>query len=720
MNLYFPSALAMASNNTDSYVGKTWVNVGDEQISLGQFRITQMEGAVAPLRVVCDFAGEATYTPTGPGVSATYDSGLRRVVVGALKWEPGITVAAENATLGVAFAFVQAVDSNQQAGIFERDVGSSAWYASTTFASGPTVDYSYKMFFHTDSGGSPNRRGLLLNSSNARYSNANPSVFFTTWTLATTYNDGFAKYGFTHKTGITTAVGVDGRVRYTTDGVNWLGTVIPSATGTTLQCVAWSGDGTVCLAAGNDGVLATSTDGQTFALSNALQSTSGWGTSRAAAIASLGMSTFYVVCGNGTVARTDDYGVTWTAVNNLFSVNQRYDGNSVEATPITCWIEGTYLYVSIYGGQVVRVSVTLGSSGDISNGFNQYSTSFGTPDIKGNYVPAAASPSGTVRALFAGGLGRLRYVTNSGPFGSPYDLGLMQALINQGYNNNTVCSAYYDEDLVFTFVGLSNGLVAFRFNPFGAGSWQFFVFPGSVGDVVGFARIPFTNTILAVEQSGYTAIGISSGGFSPTIGWGVDFGLRNAIFPRFATKVSTDGSGYIVVSLDERTTARTSDGSSWTLSTLPATYTGGTVNPQVNFDPRASTGFSTGSFLAFYQDPFNEYAASSASGSGWFSQSLGPVPGSVDNLPTGTFTFGSPAVTIGIRPNGSGVITTTPSSPSTWGTTAGLINRNTAIPLPALHYYPTTGVLFTGGTITNTNTGYATGKYGRFWFSIII
>lgn len=715
MNPYFPSALAMASNNTDSYVGKTWIGVGDEQTSLGQFRITRMEGSVAPSRVVCDFAGEATYTPSGGGVSATYDSGLRRVVVGALKWEPGITVAAENATLNIAFAFVQAVDSNQQAGIFERNVGSSAWYASTTFASGPAVDYSYKMFIHE----SANRRGLLLNSFNARYTNANPSLFGTTWTLATTYNDGFAKYGYANKTGITTAVGVDGRVRYTTDGVNWLGTVIPSATGTTLQCAAWSGDGTVCLAAGNNGVLATSTDGQTFALSTDLQTTPNWGTRRAAAMAADPSSgaVLFVVCGDGTVAKTNDYGVTWTAVNNLFSVNQRYDGNSVEATPITCWVEGTYLYVSIYGGQVVRVSVTLGSSGDISNDFNQYSTSFGTPDVKGNYVPAAVSPSGTVRALFAGGLGRLRYVTSSGPFGSPYDLGLMQALINQGYNNNTVCSAYYDEGMGVTFVGLSNGLVAYRFNPFGAGSWQFFVFPGSVGDVVGFARVPFTNTILAVEQSGYTATGVASGF---TISWLVSSDLRSAIFPRYTTKVATDDFSYVVVSLDERTTARTTDGSTWTLSTLPATYPGAVPNPKVNFDPRANNGFGSGLFLAFYQDIFTEYAASSFSGSGWVSQSIGAASGATDNLPTGTFTFGSPAVTIGIRPNGSGVITTTPSSPSAWGTTSGLINRNTAVPLPAFHYYPTTGVLFTGGTITNTNTGYATGKYGRFWFSIIL
>lgn len=720
MNLYFPSALAMASNNTDVYVGKTWFNFGDEQSSLGQFRITRVEGASAPTRVVCDFAGEASYTLGGPNfVSTTYAlPNLRTRVVGELKWEPNITVAAEY-TGYATFAFVQAVDSNQQAGIFARDVGSSTWYTSTTFGSGASADYTYKMFIHTNAVGNPDPRVLLLNSFSVRFSNAYPSATSAVWALATTYSDGYAKYGFANKLGITTAVGVDGRVRYTTDGIAWLGTVIPGAAGTTLRCAAWSGDGTVCLAAGDNGVLATSSDGQTFALSSALQSTSGWGTRRAAAIAADpgAASVFYVVCGDGTVAKTTDYGATWNAVNNLFSVNQRYDGYSVEATPITCWFDSSYLFVSIYGGQVALITTSGTVAYDASNGFNGYTSSFGTPNITGGYVPSSTTPTGGIRAVFAGGLGRIRYVTPSGPFGSPYELGLMYAMINQGYNNHTVCSAYYDDQLDCTFVGLSRGVVAYRFTPLSGGSWQFYVVPGAVGDVVGIARVPGTTSVMAVEQSGYTATGTPT---SPiNLNWVVGSNLRTTIYPYYAAKVAANSTS-IAVMLDDPIVAKTTDGINWMSQALPSSFPGGVVTPQLSFDPRAPSGFSQGLYIAFYQDSFYEYAATSPAGSGWTWQNLGYAQSYTGNLPTGTFTFGSPPVTIGIRPNGSGSISTNPTAPGAWGTTQGINNRNEAFPLPAFYYYPTSGVLFTGGVVTSSDTAYAVGKYGRFWVSLVI
>lgn len=717
MSLYFPTALAMASNNTDVYVGKSWTLMTEEQTSLGQFRITPMKNAAPPDRVLSDFAGVASYTFVGSPnwVNTTYNNSLRNYVVGTLGLQPDVTIGAQRPSY-VECAYVQAVNSGNQAVIVSRNIFSNTWVTNTTFSSGPSVNYNVDLVLHVNAVGSPDDRFIFLSEFSARYSDAYPSSPGFGWTVATTYPDGFAKYAFANKLGVTTALGEDGRVRYTTDGINWAGTTISGGAGTTLTCAAWTQDGIACIAAGVGGVLATSADGQTFTLSTSLQS-SAWGTRRAAAItADPGIgSVIIVVCADGTVAVSGDYGVTWAVATGLFTVRQQYGSLPIDQTPIKCWVRDNRVYVSIYGGQVVILPSVLSIGVDASNGFNGYFTTFGTPDITGMYVSPDAVPSAPVRAVFAGGNGRVKYMTTAGPMVMQTDLSLMSAIIGLGYTTATVTSVYYDATLDCTFIGFSGGRIAYVFNPLASTAWQIYTIAGGT-DVVGFARVGGGGgTIIAVTENGLTAVAA----YSPptTLSWAVNSTLAGALGGYFAASVATDGFAHCVVAAENNRVARTADGSSWAVTPLLSPFTAGFNIPTVVYDPRAPTGFSTGLYMAFYRDTFNVYATVSTNGLSWTSP---PALFGGGAIPVGAFTFGTPPITIGINAAGTGAITKTPSNPTLWGSSAGLAVHNPAFPIPSGQYYVFSPVAYTGGTVSAMDVGVAAGRYGRIWLSFII
>jgi hypothetical protein len=714
MNTYFSTALAVASNNTDVYIGKYWNLNSVENYSLGQARLSQVRGSMGGTRVVCDFAGAATYVPGGPsGVIPTYDPYLRKYVIGTLGFQPTVTVGAEY-TGYTEFVYVQSLATNQM-GVFTRSTSNNTWYTSFITNSVPYADYSADMFIHTNTFGNANPRAILLTQSGAKYSNTYPSGT-ASFSDATTYGDGFTKYAFASKAGVTTALGVDGRVRYTVDGINWSGSVIPSGIGTTLRCAAWTTDGNTCLAAGDNGVLALSTDGQTFTLSTALQTTANWGTRRAIAMAAdpASPSTIFVVCGDGTLAVSGDYGVTWFAANNLFTINERYDGYPVTETPVKCWIQGGALYISFYGGQTL-VTGGLSPCGDVSDGFSGYYSMFGTANITGVAAPVTATPTGTIRAVFAGGTGRVQYMTTGSPFNFQQDLLLFNSLVSLGYNNTVVGSAYYDEALDCTFVGLSAGVVAYRFNPLGAGSWQLAALPGVTGKIIGIAKLP-TNNIIVVSDNAEVGIG----SYSPptTISWAVNLSLQSVLSGFQTPYTVAMNNTCVVVGTTNNEIANTTDGTSWFVTLLPfGSPAPAPTTLNITYDPRASTGFGSGLFIAFYESLFSQQVATSTNGLGWTAGSS-YLGGASDSQPTGVFTFGTPKISIGIKTNGTGVISTTPTLSASWGSSPGVTYRVSSPALGATEYYPTQPVSYSVGTVTpGANIGLAAGNYGRIWFS---
>lgn len=714
MTAYFSTALAVASNNTDTYIGKYWNVYSAENYSLGQSRLSQVRGTAFSNRVVSDFTGAATYTPGGPsGVITTYDPYLRKYVVGTLGFQPTVTVAAEYVGY-TEFVYVQSRATNQVA-VVTRNPSSNTWYTSFITNSPPFDDYYTDLFIHTNTFGNANPRALLLSIYTAQYSNAYPATV-ASFSDAPTYGDGFAKYAFASKAGVTTALGADGRVRYTVDGINWSGSVIPSGAGTTLRCAAWTTDGTTCLAAGDNGVLALSTDGQTFTLSTALQTTANWGTRRAIAMAAdpASPATIFVICGDGTIAVSGNYGVTWFAANSLFSINERYDGYPVTETPIKCWVQGGALYISFYGGQTV-VTASLSPCGDVSNGFSGYYSSFGTPNITGVAAPVTAAPTSTIRATFAGGLGRVQYMTTGSPFNFYQDLSLLNSLVSLGYNNTSVGGAYYNEALDCTFVGLSAGVIAYRFNPLGAGSWQLAALPGVTGKIIGFARLP-TGDMIAVSEYSEVGIGVYS---APTsFSWAVNLFLQSAV-GGFYDSCSVVTNDMIVLAVTKgNQVASTTDGVSWSVITLPfGSPPAANTTPKITYDPRAWNGFGYGLFVAFYYSLFNQNVASSVTGFGWIS-GISYLGGAYDPQVTGEFSFGTPRISVGVKTNGTGAISTTPTQSQSWGSSPGVGYRVSSPPLGATEYYPTQPVSYSVGTVTpGANIGLAAGNYGRIWYS---
>lgn len=733
MSLYFPTALAMASNNTDVYVGKKWTFYGPEQSGLGQFRVTPVRGlGPGTMRVFSDFAGSGSYTMFGgPGsISMTYNNALRNHVVGTLNWQPGVTTGVEYGAGNTEFVYVQNNAANQ-AGIMARSLSNNIWYTSTTFTSPPSANYPADMFVHTDLLGGVNRVLLLgAGSGGALYSNTNPSTpFAVTWTSATSFFDGYSKAAFASKPGVTTALGTDGRVRYTTNGVDWFGTTIPGGSSSNFVCATWSSDGNTCIAGGLDGVLAISSDGQNFSIYLGLAGVANWGTRPVRAITSdpVNPSVFYAVSPDGTIAQSNDYGVTWAAGNNLFYVNQRQLDFSesgpffrpLNQTPLKCWVQSGSLFISIYGGQVMAGSGIGAPYTDYSNLFNNYYSGIGTENYTGNYTPIQAAPTSTRRGVLSGGLGRVRYITSSAPpFGFDIDMSLMSRLIQLGYNNVTVTSAYYDSTLSCTFIGLSNGTFAYRFVDLLISPWSIYTITGAFGSVNGFARLP-TGNLIAVTEDGYTAVGTHL--FTDVISWAENSNLGSIVYPNKVASVATNGTSIAIAAVEDNVVYHTTDGSTWNGVTLPNPYFGSMNGkiPNVVYDPRASTGFSLGLFLAFYSDFNFSFIAVSSNGTSW-SGSVLSFSSAESELPTGTFTFGDPAITIGIKGNGSGIVSVTPYSTSGWGTNPGVTNRDPAFPLPAGNYYPSSPVTFNGGTVTTVDLAVATGPYGRIWLSFNI
>lgn len=706
MDVYFPTALAVASNNTDTYVGKYWSGYFPEETTLGQYRLTKVTDATQ-FHVVNDFAGYATFTNFGGPVTVTYDNSLRSRVVGTAGFDPTITVAAENSYV----VYVYSHDTTTgEAIISYKSVYGGGWGTSTTFYAGVNADYNTSMLNHTDGAGP---RLLLLTTSAARYSNPYPSSG-ATWTLATTFDDGYAKYGFASKTGVTTAVGADGRVRYTLDGITWSGTVITGYVGTTLTGAAWSSDGNACIAAGTGGTLAISTDGQTFTSSTALQS-SAWGTRRAAAVASDPSSPclIYVICGDGAIARTTDYGVTWVVNTGQFTLNQRYDSYSVEQTPIEAWVSAGFLIISAYGGQVF--SYNGGSATDVSNDVNSYYTQFGTPDITGLYVDVNTSPTATIRGMFAGGFGRVMYLTTGSPFGLSVDTSLVSALVSGGYQTADAKCAYYDSVNDIAFVGLTSGKLAYRVNPLsGFSPWQVNALSGVVGDIIGISRLP-SGDYLAVADYQSCAVGYYSGG---SISWSVNSSLSGYTSFSYAKQLATNGSETRV--FNTQSVLNTTTGTSWTISTLPySPVSGNNYQGSLTYDPRmtVSPGMTSG-YITFYQNVFESLVATSTgTSSPWNGAVLGYVT-SVEP-PVGAFSFGTTPVTIAIQPDGTGLLSTTPSGYGAWGSVPGVSNTSPSYTPPSIpnFYYPSAPVLKSAGVRMAVDLGIATGSHGRIWVS---
>jgi hypothetical protein len=712
MGQYFHTALAVASNNTDVYVGKSW-SLGpfsSEYTSLGQFRLTPVHGTNNET-VVSDFTGIADYTPnTITGADVFYNGSLRAHAVGVERLQPEVTVAAR--MLNTEAVFVQTLAPGQQRGtIFLRDPSTNDWVTSDTTSVVTFVNYNYDMVVHTELP-STQKRFIVFSGFSVRHSNANPTVNFATWADGVGFSDGFEKRGITTRPGVTTAVGINGRIRYTNDGVNWSGTTISGGSGVNLNCAAWSQDETVCLAAGEGGALATSTDGETFTLSSALQSTA-WGTRRAASIAKDPgrLGAFVVVSNDGAVAETGDYGVTWAVALNCFSMNEYYDSPTPDKTPIRCWVRGIFTYVSTYGGQLFIGTGAFNGVPytDIGSAFNGYYQTFGTPNITGNN---ACNVSGSpINAMLAGGLGRVSYITPVSPLPSQLDLGLMNQLISLGIKSTSVHSAYYDAVANCAFVGLSSGLIAYRFNPLSGGSWSFYTITSSPQEVVGFSRLT-NGKLMAVARTGRIALGVYSG---TTISWSESTSLESHLGGFYASG-ACESPSETLVSSEGNAVHRTLDGVSWVASTLPL-GSSAFKEPRVFYDPRASNGFTSGLFVASYRSDFNQrYVATGPDGLVWDFAQRGSSPND-EGLTTGVFTYGAaPAVSIGIRGDGTGVASTTPWIASSWGTTAGLYNPSTAGSPPP--YVVAAPVNYTGAAAGSVNAGYATGRYGRVWYSI--
>jgi hypothetical protein len=727
MDTYFPVALAVASNTTDAYVGKYWNGFFPEQSSLGQSRVSLIAGT-SQNRVISDFTGVATYTPFG-GLSVTYDNALRSKVVGTTT--PGVLPATQlglnpSISVGIEYTgyteFVYAHDIvSGQAAIVARDISSTTWYTSTTFYAGLNADYESDMLLHTNIVGNADPRVMLLGNFSARYSNPYPSATGTTWTTATTFPDGYAKLGFASKAGVVTAVGDGGRVRYTTDGMTWAGTVISGGGSVTLNCATWTTDGNTCIAAGDNGALAISSDGQTFTLSAALQGTVDWVNKRAAAIVAdpAAASRVYVICTDGTIAVSSDYGATWLAATGCFTPNQRYGTYPVNRVPVSCWMASGYLYISLYGGQVLRTTGAAIAT-DVSNDFNQYYSSFGTPDITGMHVDTSLTPTGTVRGVLAGGFGRVLYILTGTPIAFSPDTTLVSALVSGGFQTAEVCSAYYDPTIEMVFVGLTNGRVAHRRYPltFGSG-WNVDVLPGVVGDIVGVHRLP-TGGYLAVANYQDVAVGYVVGG-SNLVTWAVNSSLSAYTSSTYAKQVTSDGSA-VQVLIGAESVARTTDGTSWFV-TSPGSYysrSGNDKESSLTFDPRMVQipGVSSpGTSIMFYEDIFYSYVATAQTTNPWIWSQLGG-----SNFPpaVGCFTFGTNRVSIALKPDGTGYISTNPTGYGSWGTVPGVGNKPpNYVPPPFISnfYYPTSPVYSSAGTVTAVDVGIAVGANGRIWFS---
>jgi hypothetical protein len=470
----------------------------------------------------------------------------------------------------------------------------------------------------------------------------------------------------------------------------------------------------VCIAAGDNGAVATSTDGQTFVLTSALQTTTNWGSRRAAAICADPSSPtlVYAICTDGTIASSNDYGVSWTANNGLFTANQRYDFNPVDEVPVSCWLKDSYLFISLYGGQVFR-STGGGVAADISNNFNGYYTSFGTPDISGLSVNNSLAPATTIRGMFAGGFGRVLYLTTGIPFNFSQDMLLLSALVSGGFQTAEVCCAYYDPLRDMAFVGLTSGRLAHRQNPLVPGTtWNVAVLPGVPADIVGINRLP-SGDYIAVAEYINVAVGFYVGG--NVITWAVNSSLFSyTVSGDFVREIA--GSGSNVRAITSGDILATTDGISWTPGSYAYPPIGGPADlASVTYDPRAQIGFD-GGYVASYSAAFgNAISATPTSSSFWSGSLL-----SIGNPPAvGSFTFGLNKVTIALQPTGSGLISTNPTSPGGWGSVPGLSSRQpSTIPPPVPnYYYPTSPVYKSAGAVTAVDVGIAAGAYGRIWLS---
>lgn len=725
--------MAVASRNTDTYVGKAWTNtVYPEADGLGLSMIWPLTRDAIPSydRVVADFSGYATYSTDGTIIYPLYQSPLRSSIVGTLKLNPAYTRGVYYHAVGTDYVCCTDVEA-QEVRVASTANSGLTWSVSPDLWATIGGQEPIGMFVHEQLVGSPDPRIVIMTQNKVAYSVPYPSSAQATFTTATGYGGTMYGAAYSISDRLLTAVGVGGQVRYSADAMAWSSTLVTGTfSSNTFRSVVWSGDETVCLAVGDGGALAVSPDGINFSSSNAL-TTAGFTGRPGVIIRGLGPADFFMVAPNGTIAYTTNYGVSWTLYLNKFSLVQTVD-TGVNDTPVTAWIYDAgmgfdALFISGYGGQlftqtlVTFFSPTPPAMTNQSNVFSGYYTTFNTADVTGIWskLPYVVSAASEPVVYMTGGQGRLMYMTDQATPWPTYDLTLLNWLQANGYTSDISTAVHYNRLTTQVVVGLTNGRVAYRTVPATPTSWTLDTLPGVTSKIIG---IELTGTTyVAIAEDGSIGYGTPSGG--GIISWSVSTTLKSLISSAVCCNLlyKTSGgpfpAGYMVSLASSSGAAYSPDLVTWSVSSIGSEFA--LLPMLVDANEVDVYGTPTWRWFYFLSTPFGS-SSDAVVYTTFDNVTWSSVGDAKANEITGMFTFGSPKISMAIGSDGIGSISLDPTTFGSWGSSMGVTNQFAPPSAPGWYYLPPTTITKTVGTTLTTlsrNLAVSAGNRGRVWVS---